>query len=105
MKMETKIVIIARNYSKKPFYLKKFKNEKEAINHGERIVHQNKGSVITYLEEERTGHRWEVDVIEYVKENLNISTLILNSKRNAKLVVEALKEYDDTLKSRICKIY
>ena len=103
--METKIVIIARNYSKKLFYLKKFKNEKEAINYGERIVHQNKGCVITYLEEEKTGHRWEVDVFEYVKENLNISTLVLNSKRNAKLVVEALKEYDDTLVSRYCKFY
>lgn len=103
--METKIVIIARNYSKNLFYSKKFKNEKEAINHGQQIVHQNKGCVITYLEEEKTGHRWEVDVIEYVKEGLNISTLVLNSKRNAKLVVEALKEYDDTLKSRYLKVY
>ena len=103
--METRIVIIARSYSQEQFYLKKFKNEKEAINYGERIVHQNEGCVIDYLEEERTGHRWEVDVIEYVKEGLNISTLVLNSKRNAKLAVEALKEYDDTLKSRYCKIY
>lgn len=103
--MKTKTVIIARNYSKKLFYLKKFKNGQEAIKYEERIVRQKKGYGVTYLEEKRTGHRWEVDVIEYVKENLNISTLVLNSKRNAKLVVEALKEYDDTLKSRICKIY
>lgn len=103
--METKTTIIARNYSQELFYLKKFKNEKEAINHGERIAHQNKGDVITYLKEKRTGHRWEIDVIENVKEGLNISTLVVNSKKSAKLVAKVLKEYDDTLKVNINKIY
>lgn len=103
--MKTRIIIIARSYSQELFYLKKFKNEKEAINYGERIVHQNKGDVITYLEEKSTGHRWGVDVIENVKEGLNISTFIVNSKKNAKLVAKALKEYDDTLKTNIYKNY
>ena len=65
--MKTRIIIIARNYSQELFYSKKFENEKEAINHGERIAHQNKGCVITYLEEKRNGHRWEIDVIEQIK--------------------------------------
>ena len=103
--MKIRIIIIARSYSQELFYSKKFKNEKEAINHGERIVHQNKGDVITYLVESNTGHRWEVDVIENIKEGLNISTLVVNSKKNAKLVAKALKEYDDTLKFNINKIY
>lgn len=103
--METKTIIIARSYSQELFYSKKFKNEKEAIIHGERIVHQNKGCVITYLEEKSTGHRWEVNVVEHVKEGLNISTFIVNSKKSAKLVAKALKEYDDTLKTSINKIY
>lgn len=103
--METKTAIIARSYSQELFYLKKFKNEKEAINYGEQIFRQNKGDVITYFDEESSGHRWEVNVVENVKEGLNISTLVVNSKKNAKLVVEALKEYDDTLKIRYCKIY
>lgn len=103
--METKVIIIARNYSQELFYSKKFKNEKEAINHGERIVHQNKGCVITYLEEKRNGHRWEIDVIEQIKGGINISTLAVNSKKSAKLVAKNLKEYDDTLKTSINKIY
>lgn len=103
--MESKTIIIARSYSQELFYLKKFKNEKEAINHGERIVHQCKGSVITYLKEKRTGHRWEVDIIELIKGGLNISTLVVNSKKNAKLVAKNLKEYDDTLKIYIYKKY
>lgn len=99
--MKTRIIIIARDYSQELFYSKKFNNEKEAINHGERIVHQNKGCVITYLVESNTGHRWEVNV----KEDLNISTLVVNSKKSAILVTKALKEYDDTLKVNICKNY
>lgn len=99
--MKTRIIIIARSYSQELFYSKKFKNEREAINHGERIVHQNKGCVITYLVESNTGHRWEIDV----KEGLNISTLVVNSKKSAILVAKNLKEYDDTLRLNINKIY
>lgn len=103
--MKTRIIVIARNYSQELFYSKKFKNEKEAINYGERITHQNKGCVITYLVEVNTGHRWEVDVIENIKEGLNISTLVVNSKKSANLVAKALKEHDDTLKVNIYKNY
>ncbi len=103
--METKTIIIARSYSQELFYSKKFKNEKEAISHGERITHQYKGCVITYLKEKSTGHRWEIDIIEHIKDGINISTLIVNSKKSAKLVAKDLKEYDDTLKTYINKIY
>lgn len=103
--METKTIIIARSYSQELFYSKKFKSEREAINHGERIVHQCKGCVITYLKEKRVGHRWEVDIAENIKNGINISTLVVNSKKNAKLVAKVLKEYDDTLRISIDKIY
>lgn len=103
--MEAKTIIIARSYSQELFYSKKFKNEKEAISHGERITHQCKGCVITYLEEKRAGHRWEIDVIELGKGGMNISNLVVNSKKNAKLVAKDLKEYDDTLKICIYKVY
>lgn len=103
--METKTIIIARNYSQELFYSKKFKNEKEAIIHGERITHQCKGCVITYLKEKRNGHRWEIDVIEQIKGGINISTIVVNSKKSAKLVAKNLKEYDDTLRININKNY
>lgn len=103
--METKTIVIARSYSEELFYSKKFRNEKEAISYGERIVHQYKGCIITYLKEKSTGHRWEVDIFEHIKRGLNISTLVVNSKKSAKLVAENLKEYDDTLRISINKIY
>lgn len=103
--METRTIIIARSYSQELFYSKKFKNEKEAISYGERITHQYKGCVITYLKEKRTGHRWEIDVIELSKGGMNISNLVVNSKKSAKLAAKDLKEYDDTLKTCIYKVY
>lgn len=103
--METITIIIARSYSQELFYSKKFKSEKEAINHGERITHQYKGCVITYLKEKRTGHRWEIDVVENIKGGMNISTLAVNSKKSAKLAAKVLKEYDDSIKTIIYKIY
>lgn len=103
--METKTIIIAKSYSQELFYSKKFKNEKEAICHGERITHQYKGCVITYLKEKRNGHRWVVDVYEHTKGGLNISTLTVNSKKNAILAAKNLKEYDDTLNIYVNKVY
>ena len=103
--METRTIIIARSYSQELFYSKKFKNEKEAISYGERVTHQYKARVITYFKEKRTGHRWEIEVVEVSKGGVNISNLIVNSKKNAKLVAKNLKEYDDTLKTYINKIY
>ena len=103
--METKTIIIARSYNQELFYSKKFKNERDAMNHGERITNQYKGCVISYIKEKRSGHRWEVNVAEEVKGGINISTLIVNSKKSAKLVATDLKEYDDTLKTSIYKIY
>lgn len=103
--METKTIIIARSYSQELFYSKKFKSEEEAINHGERITHQYKGCVITYLKEKKSGHHWEIDVVEQTSEGINISTLVVNSKKGAKLVAESLKEYDNTLKTYINRIY
>lgn len=103
--MEAKAIIIARSYSQELFYSKKFKSKKEAISYGERIAFQDRGCVITYLREKRNGHRWDVDVSECLKYGMNISTIVVNSKKNAKLAAETLKEYDDTLKITITKIY
>lgn len=103
--METITTIIARSYIQGQFYSKKFKNGKEAIKHGEQISRQYKGYVVTYIEEKKTGHRWDIDVFEYTKEDTIFSTLVVNSKKSAKLVAENLKEYDDGLRVYICKIY
>lgn len=103
--METNIFILAKDNLQDLFYLKKFKNEKEAIKHGEQIARQYKGYVINYIEEKKTGHRWSIDVFEHTKKGTIYSTLIVNSKKSAKLVAESLREYDDTLKIYINRIY
>lgn len=103
--METNTIIIAKDYLQGKFFSKRFKNGKEAIKHGEQIARQYKGYVVTYLEEKKVNHRWDIDVFEYTKEDTIYSTLVVSSKKSAKLVAENLKEYDDTLRIYICKIY
>lgn len=103
--METNLVMLAKDNLQELFYLKKFKNVEEAIKYGEQITRQYKGYVITYIEEKKTSHRWNIDVFEHIKEDTICSTLIVNSKKSAKLVAERLKEYDDTLRIYINKIY
>lgn len=103
--METINIVIARNYDQELFYLKKFKNKYEAIAHGERITFQYKGCVIAYIKEKKTGHRWEVDIVESNNEGINISTIVVYSKKSAKLAAKKIEEYDNTIKTRISKIY
>lgn len=103
--METNTIIIARDHTQGMFYSKRFKDGKEAIQYGEQISRQYKGYVVTYIEEKKTGHRWDIDVFEYAKEDTIFSTLVVNSKKSAKLVAENLREYDDGLRIYICKIY
>ena len=103
--METNIIILAKDNLQGLFYLKKFKNVEAAIKHGEQITRQCKGQIIAYIKEKKASHRWEIDVFEYTKEDVISSFLTVNSKKSAKLMAERLKEYNDTLKTYIKKIY
>lgn len=103
--METNIIILVKDNLQDLFYLKKFKNVEGAIKHGEQIARQYKGHVITFVEEKKNGHRWTIDVFEHTKKDTICSTLIVNSKKSAKLVAKRLKEYDDTLRIYVNKIY
>ena len=102
--METRTILIAKNYNPEHFYSRMFTRESDAINHGERIFHQDKGDVITYIKETKSNHRWDIDVID---DNRGIiySVITVNSKKSAKLAAEALREYDGNLKIETTKIY
>jgi hypothetical protein len=102
--METRTILIAKNYNPEHFYSRMFLKESEAINHGERIFHQDKGDVITYIKEKKNNHRWDIEIID---DNRGIiySTVTVNSKKSAKLAAKALREYDESLKIEITKIY
>ena len=103
--MEKSAITIVKSYVQELFYSKKFKEEKNAICFGERIEAQGKGVVITLINEKNSNHRWDIDVIEYINGEIFRSVIIVNSKKSAKFVTKKLKEYDDTLKTYITKIY
>lgn len=103
--MEANFIILTKDYLQGQFYLKKFKNVEAAIKYGEEITRQCKGYVLAYAKEEKASHRWEIDVFEYTKEDVIFSFLTVNSKKSAKLMDKRLKEYNDTLRTYIRKIY
>lgn len=98
-------ILIAKSYDQGLFYSKKFKNETEAISYGEKINSQRKSDIITYIKEKYSNHRWDVDIIDFNSDKTLVSLIIVNSRKNARLIAKILKEYDDTLKIKINKIY
>lgn len=96
-------ILIAKSYDQGLFYSKKFKNEAEAISYGEKT--RRRSDIITYIKEKHSNHRWDVDIIDLNNETNKLSLIIVNSRKNARLIAKILKEYDDTLKIKINKIY
>lgn len=102
--MKTRTILIAKNYNPEHFYSRMFIRESDAIIHGERIVHQDKGDVITYIRETDNHHRWDIEIVDDNR-GIIFSTVTVNSKKSAKFAAKALREYDESLKIEITKIY
>lgn len=102
--MKTKTILIAKNYNPEHFYSRMFIRELDAINHGQRISYQGKGDVIAYIREKNNHHRWDIEIVDDNK-GIIFSTISVNSKKSAKFATKALKEYNESLKIEITKIY
>lgn len=102
--MKTSFILIAKSYSREPYFSKKFKNEKDCLNFGEGFCRSNKGDIITYLKEKNRGHRWDIDIIDD-NDGIIHSCIFTNSKKNAIFAKKKLMEYDESLKIEITKIY
>lgn len=100
-----RLVLIAKSHNQGLFYSKRFENEKDTVVFEQIINSQRRGSVITYVKENNSRHRWDVDVIDFNDGEKKASCLITNSRRNARLIAKDLKKYDNTLKIKINKIY
>ena len=104
--MKTKFKLVTWNIDEECIFSKEYKYENEAIEAaialGNRKVHPH--NVITILKTKKTGHRWDLDVwnIEKPQKMKHIS---FYSKIDAIFAIKGIKEYDDTLKVNLNKIY
>lgn len=102
--MKKRYILLAKRYSDNKFFTKISHSEYDMIYRTEMICHRDLGEVITHLIEKESGHRYFLDIKDCnnpnPSENINLCT-----KKSAIFATKALKEYDDTLKINIIKLY
>lgn len=104
--MKTKFKLLTWNIDEECIFSKEFKNENEAIGAaqalGNRRVHPH--NVIVILRTKKTGHRWNLDIWDIDKPQ-KMKHIPFYSKKDAIFAIKEIKEYDDTLKVNLTKIY
>ena len=104
--MKTNFKLLTWNIDEGHVFSREFRCENEAIEAaqalGNRRVHPH--DVIGILRTRRTGHRWTLTVwntdIPHKREYIPFY-----SKKDAIFAIKGIKEYDDTLKVNLIKIY
>lgn len=104
--METRFKLITWNVEEECVFSKDFKNENEAIQMAQALG--NRGccphEVINILRTKKTGHKWEVAVLNIDKPQ-NVEYISFYSKKEAIFAIKAIEEYDHTLRAKPIKIY
>lgn len=104
--MKTKFKLLTWNIDEGHLFSREFKYENEAVEAAQalekRKVHPH--DVVGILRTKRTGHRWTLNTwsakIPHKREYISFY-----SKKDAIFAIRAIKEYDDTLKVNLIKIY
>lgn len=104
--METKFKLLTWNVEEDRLFFKDYDTENEALQtalalHNRRIFPHD---MIGLIRTNKTGHKWELTFLDY-EGSKNIEYIYFYSKKDAKFAMEKLKEYDDTFKLYLTKIY
>lgn len=104
--MKTKFKLVTWNINEECIFSKEFKYENEAIGAaqalGNRKVYPH--NVIGILRTKKTGHKWYLKVWNIEKPQ-KMKYIPFYSKKDAIFAIKGIKEYDDTLKVNLIKIY
>lgn len=104
--METEFKLVTWNIEEECIYSRSFENENDAIQTaqalGNRIICPH--DIIKIFRLKKTGHRWELAVWDIDKPQ-NLEYISFYSKKDAKFAAKVIKEYDETLKTELTKIY
>lgn len=104
--MKTKFKLLTWNIDERCFFSREFKYENEAVEAAQalrnRKVHPH--DIIGILKTKKTGHRWTLNIwttkIPQKREYISFY-----SKKDAIFAIKGIKEYDDTIKVNLIKIY
>ena len=104
--MKTKFKLLTWNIDEECIFSREFKCENEAIEKAQALGNRRTcpHDVIGILRTKKTGHRWDLKV--WIPEKpWNVEYIPFYSKKDAIFATKEIKEYDDTLKTSLIKIY
>lgn len=104
--MKTKFKLMTWNIEEECIFSKDFKNEDEAVQMAQALGNRRvcPHHVIQIFKFKKTGHKWELVVWETDKPQI-MGYVSFYSKKDAIFASKLIKEYDETLKINITKIY
>lgn len=104
--MKTKFKLITWNLEDDCIFSREFKNENDAIQTAQALGTRRNypHDVINILRTKRTGHRWEL-AVWVIDKPQKLEYISFYSKKDAIFAIKNIKEYDNTLKTELIKIY
>ena len=104
--MKTKFTLITRHIGIDKFWSRNFNTLVEAIEVGEILKNRKaeRHEIIGVVKNRDNGHRWSLQV--WRPENpKSMGEILFCSKKDSIFAIKLIKEYDDTLKVKLTKIY
>ncbi len=104
--MKIKFKLLTWNIEDDCIFSREFRYENEAIEVARALGNRKayRHDVIGILRIRKTGHKWELTVWNIEKPS-NLEYISFYSKKDATFAIKVIKEYNDTLKVNLTKIY
>lgn len=104
--MKTKFKLLTWNIEEECVFSRELRSENEAIQTAQALGNRRvcPHDIIGILRTRKTGHRWELKVWPIDKPQ-KMEYIPFYSKKDAIFAIKGIKEYDDTLKTDLIKIY
>jgi hypothetical protein len=104
--MKTKFKLMTWDFEEGCIFSKDFKNENEAIQMAQALGNRRScpHNVIKIFRVKKTGHKWELEVLDADRPR-KTEYVSFYSKKDAVNAIKVIREYDDTLKTSLIKIY
>ena len=104
--MKTRVTLITRHTGVDKFWSRNFRTIEEAIEIGEILKNRRfeRHEIIGVVKNRNNGHRWSLQL--WRPENpKSMGEIVFCSKKDSIFAIKRIKEYDDTLKVKLTKIY
>lgn len=104
--MGTKFKLLTWNIEDECIFSREFRSENRTIETAQALKNRRvyPHDVIRILRTRETGHRWELAVWNAEKPS-KIGYVSFYSKKDSIFAINAIKEYNDTLKVKLTKLY